>query len=144
MPSRCARCDLCAVQAAKTNSKAKARLWDLTCEVPKATPPAIGLTKSTASAETAAAKTAEAPVEQAEKAGRQDIADREAAEIVVIEEYLPQLMQGAELEAAVRGLAAEIGYSGPSDKGRFMKEWMARYKGRAEGRDVQTALGQLG
>ena len=83
-------------------------------------------------------------VEQAEKAGRQDIADREAAEIVVIEEYLPQLMQGAELEAAVRGLAAEIGYSGPSDKGRFMKEWMARYKGRAEGRDVQTALGQLG
>ena len=41
-------------------------------------------------------------------------------------------------------LAAELGYEGPKDKGRFMKEWMGRYKGLADGKAVQAALGKLG
>ncbi len=82
-------------------------------------------------------------VDQAEKVGRQDVVDREAAEIVVIEEFLPQAMSAEQLAATVRELAAEIGYSGPKDTGRFMKEWMARHQGLAEGRDVQAALRDL-
>lgn len=82
-------------------------------------------------------------IEQAEAAGRSDVAEREAAEIAVIQEYLPAAMAPDELRARVREVAAAIGYAGPKDKGRFMKEWMARYKGRAEGRDVQAALDDL-
>jgi uncharacterized protein YqeY len=83
-------------------------------------------------------------VAQAEELGRADVAASERAEIEIIESYLPAMMTGDELAAAVKALADEIGYAGPKDKGRFMKEWMARYKGRAEGRDVQAALGGLG
>ena len=83
-------------------------------------------------------------VEQAESAGRQDIADREAEEITVIEGYLPQMMSADEVAAKVRTLAEEIGFAGSKDTGRFMKEWMSRYKGLAEGRDVQAALRDLG
>ncbi len=82
-------------------------------------------------------------IEQARQVGREEIAVQEEAEIVVIEGYLPQLLQGDELLAKVREVAADVGYSGPSDTGRFMKEWMARHKGLAEGRDVQAALKQL-
>jgi uncharacterized protein YqeY len=83
-------------------------------------------------------------VAQAEQLGRQDVAAKESAEIGVIESYLPAMMSPDELTAKVRELAQEIGYSGGKDTGRFMKEWMARYKGRAEGRDVQAALKALG
>lgn len=83
-------------------------------------------------------------VDQAMAAGRQDIADKEQAEIVVIEAYLPVMLKGEELLAKIREVAAAVGYAGPQDKGRFMKEWMSRHRGLAEGRDVQAALGQLG
>ncbi|MEZ5966461.1 MAG: GatB/YqeY domain-containing protein [Planctomycetota bacterium] len=79
-------------------------------------------------------------VAQAEAAGRNEIAERERAEVAVIEAYLPQKLSPADLAEKVRALAAEVGYAGPSDGGRFMKEWMARYKGLADGRDVQAEL----
>jgi uncharacterized protein YqeY len=62
----------------------------------------------------------------------------------VVQEYLPRMLEGAELQAAVAAVAKEIGYAGGKDTGRFMKEWMARYKGRADGRAVQQALKALG
>lgn len=87
-----------------------------------------------------AVKTRRDSVEQAEKVGRQDVAQRELAEIAIVQDYLPEMMSAQELAAKVAALAAEIGYGGPKDTGRFMKEWMSRYKGLAEGRDVQAAL----
>ncbi|MEO0478100.1 MAG: GatB/YqeY domain-containing protein [Planctomycetota bacterium] len=83
-------------------------------------------------------------VEQAQQVGRQDIVDAESNEIEVILTYLPQMLTGDELLTRVKEVAAEIEYSGPADKGKFMKTWMSRFKGQAEGRDVQDALGQLG
>jgi len=91
-----------------------------------------------------AVKTRKDTVAQAEAAGRLEIAERERAEVEVIEAYLPRKLAPAELAERVRALAAEIGFSGPSDAGRFMREWMARYKGLADGRDVQAALQKLG
>ena len=82
-------------------------------------------------------------MDQATQAGREDIVEHERAQLAVIQEFLPLQLAGAELEAKVRELAAEIGYAGPKDTGRFMKEWMARHKGLAEGRDVQAALKAL-
>ena len=93
---------------------------------------------------TKAVKTRRDTVASAKEAGRQDILEREEAEIAVIQGYLPEMLTGDALQAKVAEVAQEVGYEGPKDKGRFMKAWMARYKGQAEGRDVQEALGKLG
>ena len=90
-----------------------------------------------------AVKTRKDSVAQALEVGRQEIADAEAAEIEIIQAYLPQQMAGDELLAKVREVAESVGYDGPKDTGKFMKEWMANYKGQADGRDVQNALKSL-
>lgn len=90
-----------------------------------------------------AVKTRRDSVEQAIQAGRQEIADAEAAEIEIIAEYLPKQMTGDELAAKVKEVAEACGYGGPKDTGAFMKAWMAQYKGLADGRAVQDALKAL-
>jgi uncharacterized protein YqeY len=90
-----------------------------------------------------AVKTRKDSIEQATKLGRMDIADAEAKELAIIEAYLPQQLTGDALLAKVRELAQEIGYSGPKDIGRFMKEWMSRHKALADGKAVQDALKAL-
>jgi uncharacterized protein YqeY len=91
-----------------------------------------------------AVKTRSDSVAQATAAGRADIAAQEQQEIELIKSYLPRMLEGAELQDAVQALAQEIGFQGAKDTGRFMKEWQARYKGRADGRAVQEALKALG
>jgi uncharacterized protein YqeY len=91
-----------------------------------------------------AVKTRQDSVTQAKAGGRADIAAKEQAEIDVITAYLPKQMSAAEVADKVKALAAEIGYQGGKDTGRFMKEWMARYKGVADGKLVQDALKTLG
>jgi len=91
-----------------------------------------------------AVKTRADSVAQAKAAGRAEIAAREQAEIDVVHSYLPKQLSAAEVAAKVRALAAEIGYAGGKDTGRFMKEWMARHKGVADGKTVQEALKALG
>jgi uncharacterized protein YqeY len=82
-------------------------------------------------------------VAQAKAAGRTEIAEREQMEIEVIAAYLPRQLSAAEIEARVDDLAREIGFAGGKDTGRFMKEWMARYKGIADGKLVQDAIRKL-
>lgn len=91
-----------------------------------------------------AVKTRADTVAQAKAAGRAEVAAKEQAEIDLIQTYLPQQMGAAEVTAKVKALAAEIGYQGGKDTGRFMKEWMARFKGLADGKLVQDALKGLG
>ena len=67
-----------------------------------------------------------------------------ALQLEIVQSYLPQQLQGDALLAKVREVAADIGYQGPQDTGRFMKEWMARHKGLADGKLVQQALKGLG
>lgn len=90
-----------------------------------------------------AVKTRKESVQQALDAGRQDIADKELAEIEIVQGYLPTQMAGEELATKVREVAEEIGYAGPRDTGKFMQAWMARYRGQADGKDVQAALKAL-
>ncbi|MEZ5990644.1 MAG: GatB/YqeY domain-containing protein [Planctomycetota bacterium] len=90
-----------------------------------------------------AAKMRRDSIEQAEAAGRDDIASSERAELVVIEGYLPQLMDAAETEAKVADLLAELGITSRKEQGRFMKEWMARYKAVSDGKTVNACLGKL-
>jgi len=91
-----------------------------------------------------AIKTRADSVSQAKAAGRADIAQKEQFEIDVITGYLPKQMDAAEVTAKVKEVAAAIGYQGGKDTGRFMKEWMAKYKGLADGKLVQDALKTLG
>lgn len=91
-----------------------------------------------------AVKTRADTVAQAKAAGRAEVAQKEQLEIDLITSYLPKQMSAAEVAAKVKEVAAAIGYQGGKDTGRFMKEWMAKYKGLADGKLVQDALKTLG
>jgi uncharacterized protein len=70
-------------------------------------------------------------VEQFTKGGRQEMADKEAAEIVLIESYLPQAAGEAEIAAGVKAVIAEMGSPTMKDMGAVMKNAMARFSGAA-------------
>src|SRR5437870_2080264 len=74
-------------------------------------------------------------IEQFTKGGRQDLADKEAAEIRVLETYLPPSADPAAIDRAVADAIAETGASSPKDLGRVMKAAMARLA-RSEERRV--------
>lgn len=67
-----------------------------------------------------------------EKAGRNDLADQEKAEIAVLEDYLPKQMDEAGVKAAVTALVAELGAAGPKDMGRVMGAMKERYAGQMD------------
>lgn len=66
-------------------------------------------------------------IEMYTKGGRQELADAEAAEVAVIERFLPKQMSEAETAAAVEAIKAELGASGMKDMGRVMAELKARH-----------------
>jgi len=69
-------------------------------------------------------------IEQFAKGGRQDLVDKETAEITVLEAYLPPAVDPAALEKAVGEAIAETGATSPKDMGRVMKAAMARLAGQ--------------
>ncbi len=66
-------------------------------------------------------------IEMYVKGGRQELADAEAAEVAVIERFLPQVMSEDETKAAIEGIKADLGASGMKDMGRVMAELKARH-----------------
>lgn len=79
-------------------------------------------------------------LEQYQAAGRQDLADREKAQLEVLKRYLPPELSEDELQAIVLEAIAESGASGPSDMGRAMPAAMAKAAGRADGRRISSAV----
>ncbi len=80
-------------------------------------------------------------VEQYEKAGRAELAEKERAEIAVIEEYLPRAASREEIERAVTEAIAETGASSMKEMGAVMKAAQARLAGRsADGRTVSEIV----
>lgn len=73
-------------------------------------------------------------------AKRQDLADREMAEVRVIETFLPKQMDDNEAEAAVAGLIAELGVSSIKDMGKVMAELKTRFAGQM---DMAKASGMI-
>jgi len=73
-------------------------------------------------------------VTEYEKGGRTDLADKERAEIAVLQAYLPAQLSPAELEQAVAQAIAEAGAQGPKDMGKVMKVLTPRIQGRADGK----------
>lgn len=66
-------------------------------------------------------------IEMYAKGGRQELADAEAAEVAVIERFLPKQMSAEETAAAVEAIKAELGASDMKDMGRVMAELKARH-----------------
>jgi uncharacterized protein len=80
-------------------------------------------------------------IEQFTKGGRQDLADKEAAEIVVLEAYLPAAADSATVDAAVAAAIAETGATSPKDMGRVMKAVMAKLAGQnVDGKSVNELV----
>jgi uncharacterized protein YqeY len=79
-------------------------------------------------------------VEQYQKAGRDDLANQEAQELVIIEEYLPQPLSDAEIEAVIDQLVAQTGATSAQDMGKVMGPAMQQLKGRADGSKVQAMV----
>jgi uncharacterized protein YqeY len=82
-------------------------------------------------------------VEQFTKGGRQEMADKEAAEIVLIESYLPKAAGEAEVVAGVKAIIAEMGSPTMKDMGTVMKNAMARFSGagmRVDGKMVSETV----
>jgi uncharacterized protein len=78
--------------------------------------------------------------QQYEGGGRQDLADKEKAEIVFLEVYLPQRLSADEVLAAVKAIVAEIGASGPGDMGKVMGVVKQRLAGQADMGQVSAAV----
>ncbi len=77
-----------------------------------------------------------------QQAGRDDLVDKESAEVRVLEAYLPQRLDAEQIAAAVQALVAELGASGPGDMGRVMAAAKARLAGQAEMALVSAAVKQ--
>ncbi len=77
------------------------------------------------------------------KAGRQDLALREEAEMAILRGYLPAPMSTDEVEAEVRAVVAELKPDGPKAFGAVMKAATARLAGRAEGAQIAAAAKRL-
>jgi len=72
--------------------------------------------------------------------GRMDLADKEAAEIKVLEVYLPQRMGADEIAAEVKAIVAELGAAGPGDMGKVMGAVKTRLAGKADMGLVSAAV----
>ena len=72
--------------------------------------------------------------------GRIDLADKEAAEIKVLEAYLPQRMSADEVTAAVKAIVADLGASGPGDMGKVMGAVKTQLAGKADMGQVSAAV----
>jgi uncharacterized protein YqeY len=82
-------------------------------------------------------------IEQFLKGGRKEMADKEAAEIVLIEAYLPQAASEEQIVAGVKAVIAEMGSPTMKDMGTVMKNVMARFAGggvRVDGKVVSEAV----
>jgi hypothetical protein len=82
-------------------------------------------------------------IEQFGKASRNDLADPEKAELVIIESYLPSLMSREEIENIAKAKMAELNISSKADAGKFTGALMKELKGRADGGDVKAVVDNL-
>jgi hypothetical protein len=77
------------------------------------------------------------------KGNRQDLVEKEEAELAILVQYLPQQISRDEVVAAARQVIAEVGAKGPGDKGKVMPKLIAQLKGKAEGREINEVVTEL-
>ena len=90
-----------------------------------------------------AAKQRKDSIEQFEKGGRADLAEKEKTELAVLESMLPAQMSRAEIEAAAKAKATELGIADASKKNQLMGALMKDLKGKADGALVKEAVDSM-
>jgi hypothetical protein len=79
-------------------------------------------------------------IEQYRQAGRDDLAETEAQELAIIEEYLPGQLSDEEVGAIVDQVIASVGATSAKDMGKVMGPVMQQLKGRADGQKIQAMV----
>ena len=79
-------------------------------------------------------------IEAFQKAARTDLADKEAAELKILQAYLPARLSAEEVSAAVKAIVAELGATGPGDMGKVMSAVKAQLAGKADMGQVSAAV----
>jgi len=82
-------------------------------------------------------------IEQFQKAGRTDLVEKEAAELHVLSQYLPEQLDEAEIVSIAQEVISELQAASKADKGRVMGALMQRVRGRADGRLVNQIVDRL-
>ena len=82
-------------------------------------------------------------IEQFEKGGRLELAEKEKKEIPVLETFLPQPLSSAELEQLVKTTIQELGATTKKEMGPVIKAVQAKAAGRADGKSISTVVGKL-
>ena len=81
--------------------------------------------------------------QQFRDAGREELAATEQAELEILEEYLPEMMDIEAIRKVATAKQAELGATEPGDKGKLMAALMQQLKGQAEGGDVKQVVDEL-
>ena len=79
-------------------------------------------------------------IEMFSKGNRQELVEKEKAQLDVLLSYLPQQMTAEEVAVLARQVSAEVGARGPGDKGKLMAKLMPQVKGKAEGKVVNDVV----
>ena len=82
-------------------------------------------------------------VEAFKQGNRQDLVDKEEAEMAILQEYLPQQMTQDEILAEARRVIEETGAQGITDKGKVMPILIGKLKGKADGREINSVVTEL-
>lgn len=82
-------------------------------------------------------------IEEFRKAGRDDLVEKETAELALLSPYLPQQLSREEIQTAARQIVQETGASGLKDIGKVMPVLMQQFQGRADGREVSEVVREL-
>jgi len=88
-------------------------------------------------------KQREDAIAQYKQGNRQDLVDKEQAELDIIQGYLPQALSGSELESIIKEAIKESAAQGPKDMGKVMKLIMPKTQGRADGKEVSEKVKTL-
>ncbi len=82
-------------------------------------------------------------IEQFEKGGRADLADKEKAELKTLEDYLPQMMSRDEIKTLAEKKLQELGNIDKAKVGQFIGSLMKELKGKADGADVKAVVDEM-
>ena len=82
-------------------------------------------------------------IEEAQKASRPEIVEKEAAGLVVVMAYMPDQLSQDEIVDKAKMVIAELGAKGPGDRGRVMGKLMPAVRGKADGREVSAVVDDL-
>src|SRR5580765_758973 len=82
-------------------------------------------------------------IEQFEKGGRAELAEKEKREIAVLETFLPKALSAEELEQLVKATIQEVGATSKKEMGPVIKAVQAKAAGRAEGKTISGLVGKL-